>query len=183
MIALGDDSASGESADLCARAANAGGRIRCTRNVSRKRETCMTIDRQSVEEKLAELKKLWKKSRSHRRGRFGFYRYLRAVYSWYADLRTTKGSANKARDEIIKLHKLSKKLRQIHPINVMIAATSNDDKRTQSRWARALRYAWRCRRLRQQHRMTLKEFFQKNGGPAGCAAKYSWCVEPNLNLE
>jgi hypothetical protein len=140
----------------------------------------MTLDRKSVEEKLTELQKIWTKSRTHGRGRFGFYRYLRAVYDWYAELRT-KGSAKKARDEIIKLHKLSKKLRQNHPINVIIAATSNEDKRTLSRWARALRYAWRYRRLRQQHRMTLKKFFQKNGGPAGCATKLKSRIRPNLN--
>jgi hypothetical protein len=64
---------------------------------------------------------------------------------------------------------------------VIIAATSNEDKRTLSRWARALRYAWRYRRLRQQHRMTLREFFQKNGGPAGCADKLKSRIKPNLN--
>ncbi len=136
----------------------------------------MTLDRKSVEEKLAELQKLWKKSRTHRRGRFGFYRYLRAVYNWYAELRTTKGSAKKARDEIIKVHQLSKKRRQNHPTNVIIAATSKEDKRTQSRWAQALRYAWKYRE--QCGKLSVLDFFKKNGGPAGCAKKLSRAIKP-----
>jgi predicted ATP-binding protein involved in virulence len=136
----------------------------------------MTLDRQSVEEKLTGLQKIWKKSRTHRRGRFGFYRYLRAVYNWYAELRTTEGSAKKARDQIIKLHKLSKKLRQNHAINVIIAATSKEDKRTQSRWAQALRYVWKYRE--QLERLSLADFLTKNGGPAGCAANLSQRIKP-----
>jgi hypothetical protein len=175
VVALGDDSASGKSA------AKAGTRLQRGQKCQHKEKAIqMTFDPKSVEEKLTELQKIWKKSRTHGRGRFAFYRYLRAVYDWYAELRTI-GCANKTRDEIIKLHKLSKKLRQTHAINVIIAATSKEDQRTVSRWAQALRYAWRCRHLRQQHRITLKEFFQKKGGPAGCATKLKSRIKPNLD--
>jgi hypothetical protein len=135
-----------------------------------------TLDHKSIEEKLAELEKIWVKSRTYGRGRFGFYRYLRAVYDWYAELRSTKGLAKKVRDEIIKVQKLSKKLRQNHPINVIIAATSKEDKRTQSRWAQALRYVWKYRE--QRGRLSLADFLKKNGGPAGCASKLSKAIKP-----
>jgi hypothetical protein len=135
-----------------------------------------TLDRKSLEEKLAELQEIWKKSRTYGRGRFGFYRYLRAVYNWYAELRSTKGLAKKVRDEIIKVQKLSKKLRQNHAINVIIAATSKEDKRTQSRWAQALRYIWKYRE--ELGSLTLADFLKKNGGPAGCATKLSRRIKP-----
>jgi hypothetical protein len=139
-----------------------------------------TPDRRSLEEKLAKLKRTWERSRLHGSGRLGFYRYLEKIYAWYAKLRTTKGMANKVRDKIAKVKKLSKRTQSLHALYVMIAVTSGETKKTQSRWSRALRYAWKYRHLRDQHQLSLTEFFQANGGPAGCATKLKSRIKPNL---
>jgi hypothetical protein len=139
-----------------------------------------TPDRTSLEEKLAKLKRTWKRSRLYGSGRFGFYRYLEKIYAWYVKLRTTKGMANKVRDKIAKVKKLPKITQSRHALYVMIAVTSRENKKTQSRWTQALRYAWKYRRLRDQHQLSLKEFFEANGGPAGCATKLKSGIKPKL---
>jgi hypothetical protein len=136
-----------------------------------------TPDRIFLEEKLAKLKRTWERSRLHGRGRFGFYRYLEKVYAWYAKLRTKKGLANKVRDKIANMNKLSKRTQSCHAMYVMIVVTSGETKRTQSRWTQALRYAWK---YRERHQLGLKEFFQANGGPAGCATRLKSGIKPNI---
>jgi hypothetical protein len=59
--------------------------------------------------------------------------------------------------------------RGIHLIRIIIDATSRADKKTKSRWTRALRYAWHERR-EWKH---LATFFEEFGGPAGCAARFA----------
>jgi hypothetical protein len=118
--------------------------------------------------------------RSHERasGKYGFYKYLTKVYDQFAEWRETSGMATKMRDQIARLAGLPKATRNTHSFHVIIAATSDEDHRTQSRWAQALRYAWKYRK--QRGKLSLADFFKKNGGPAGCATKYSQGVRPNL---
>jgi hypothetical protein len=92
----------------------------------------------------------------HGSGRFGFYRYLEKLYAWHVKLRTTKGLATKVRDKIAKVKKLSKRTQSRHAMYVMIAVTSGENKKTQSRWTQALRYAWK---YRDRHQLSLMEFF------------------------
>jgi hypothetical protein len=54
-------------------------------------------------------------------------------------------------------------------LNEIEYAISTADNKTKSPWIRALRYAWRERR----EWRCLKAFLQKNGGPAGCAARFA----------
>lgn len=125
-----------------------------------------------------ELERTWERSREHGQGRDGFHQYLEAVYNSYAELRETKGEAKKARRRTIKWKSLKRINDDTHLISVIIAATSAEDKRTQSRWAQALRYAWKYRERRGH--LSLTEFFGKNGGVAGCARKFSNKEKPKF---
>lgn len=54
-------------------------------------------------------------------------------------------------------------------MRAIIDATSNADRKTKSRWTRALRYAWSERRRCK----TFKKCLRCNGGIAGCAQKWA----------
>jgi hypothetical protein len=127
---------------------------------------------------LKTLKKMWERSREYGRGRNGFHEYLKTVDNLYTELRKTRGRAKKVRTKIIKWEKLKRIGKNSHTIYVIIMASSGEDKRTQSRWAQALRYARRWRKKRDH--LTLTEFFKKNGGVAGCAQKFSTKENPKL---
>ena len=130
---------------------------------------------------LKELEQTWKRSREYGRGRHGFHEYLEAIYDSYAELRKTKGEAKNARRKIIKIKKLQKVRQDVHAIYVIIIASSEEDRRIQSRWAQALRYAWKWRKVRGDLR--LGKFFKDNGGVAGCARKFSTEEKPELNRQ
>ena len=132
--------------------------------------------------KIEDLKEIWKESREwkpDKSNRIGFYRYLQAVYKFYARLRKTKGATKKARNKIIKRYKLSTN-KQSHPLNAIISGSCGENKRTQSRWAQALRYAWKWNDEWKNENITLKKFFELNGGAAGCAAKFAKKAKPSL---
>jgi hypothetical protein len=78
------------------------------------------------------------------RSRFAFYDYLAAVFELYVQLRRTK-QVKKVATAIAKLFGFRNRKRA-HAIRVIIDATSTADLKTRSRWARALRYAWRERK-------------------------------------
>src|SRR6266566_985242 len=59
--------------------------------------------------------------------------------------------------------------KRTHPIRVIIDATSTADLKTQSRWTRALRYAWHERKTWTD----FTSFLRENGGPAGCADQFA----------
>jgi hypothetical protein len=113
------------------------------------------------------------------RSRFAFYDYLAAVFELYVQLRQTK-RAKRAATLIAKLFGLRQQNRA-HPIRTIIEATSTAGIKTRSRWTRALKYAWRERKIWKD----LGSFLRENGGPAGCAdlfaainsrGKYSGCI-------
>ena len=101
------------------------------------------------------------------RSRFAFYDYLAAVFELYVQLRRTK-QAKPSAQRIAKLFGLRSQKRT-HPIRVIIDATSTGDIKTRSRWSRALRYAWRERKMWRD----LRDFLRENGGPAGCADRFA----------
>ena len=117
------------------------------------------------------LSNTWKQSREYGRGRDGFHEYLEAVYNVFEKLRKTKGRAKKAGNNVIKWKKLQRISKNSHAIYLIILGSSAEEKRMQSRWAQALRYAWKWRKKRGH--LTLTEFFKKNEGVAGCARKFS----------
>jgi hypothetical protein len=139
----------------------------------------MTTLKREVKIVIKQLQREHQRSRERARGKYGFYKYLEKVYDQFAEWRKTPGMATKMRDQIAKSARLPKATRNTHSFHVVISATSNEDHRTQSRWAQALRYAWKYRK--QRSNLSLADFFKKNGGPAGCATKYSQGVKPNLD--
>jgi hypothetical protein len=101
------------------------------------------------------------------RSRFAFYGYLAAVFELYVQLRRRKQAKPLAR-RIANLFGLRKPNRT-HPIRTIIDATSTTDIKTRSRWSRALRYAWRERKIWTE----FQAFLRENGGPAGCARQFA----------
>jgi hypothetical protein len=101
------------------------------------------------------------------RSRFAFYNYLAAVFGLYVQLRRRNQAKPSAR-RIATLIGLRTQKRN-HPIRVIIDATSTADLKTQSRWIRALKYAWRERKAWRN----VKTFLRENGGPAGCAEQFA----------
>jgi hypothetical protein len=101
------------------------------------------------------------------RSRFAFYDYLAAVFELYVQLRRTK-QAKKTTRLIAKLFGFRKQ-DGTHPIRIIIDLTSTGDIKTRSRWSRALRYAWRERKMWRD----LRDFLRENGGPAGCADQFA----------
>jgi hypothetical protein len=136
----------------------------------------VTHPNNNVKPKIRELRQSWKQSRKI--GRYGFYRYLKDVSDFYAELRKTKGRAKKVRNKILKWQKYSMLDRNSHPLLVIISASAQDDTRTINRWSQALRFASKWRRERKH--LNLAAFFRKNGGVAGCASKYSKKTKPAL---
>jgi hypothetical protein len=125
-------------------------------------EILLNSDRQ-LRKTIDDLRELeWKCFAS--RSRFAFYDYLAAVFQLYVQLRRTKQVKKSAR-LIAKLFGLRhQKCR--HPIRVISDATSTTDLKTRSRWTRALKYAWRERKI-------WNLFLRENGGPAGCAKQFA----------
>jgi hypothetical protein len=107
------------------------------------------------------------------RSRFAFYDYLAAVFELYVQLRRRNQAKPSAR-RIAKLFGLRKSNRT-HPIRAIIDATSTADIKTESRWTRALKYAWRERKTWTH----LKSFLRQNGGPAGCARQFAASTKKN----
>ena len=127
---------------------------------------------------LKKLSSTWQHSREYGRGRDGFHEYLDAVYNMFAKLRKKKGRAKKAGNKVIRWKKLRRISKNSHAIYLIILGSSAEEKRMQSRWAQALRYAWNWRKKRGH--LTLTEFFKKNGGVAGCARKFSNKEKPKV---
>ena len=100
------------------------------------------------------------------RSRFAFYSYLAAVFELYIQLRRR----NRAKPSALRIAKLFGLCNpSTYPIRVIIDATSTADNKMKSRWTRALRYAWRERKIWTD----LGSFLRKNGGPAGCADQFA----------
>ncbi len=129
-----------------------------------------------VKAKIEKLTQTWQRSRRRKRGRYGFYLYLEAVYDFFAKLRETQGEATKVRNIVFKLRKSINS--NTHAFYVFISASSSEDKRMQNRWSQALRYAWKWREKRKH--LKLAEFFELNGGIAGCASKFANKVSPRV---
>jgi hypothetical protein len=101
------------------------------------------------------------------RSRFAFYEYLAVVFKLYVQLKR-RNQAKTSAQRIAKLFGLRTQNRT-HPIRIIIDVTSTGDIKTRSRWSRALRYAWRKRKMWRD----LRDFLRENGGPAGCADQFA----------
>lgn len=97
--------------------------------------------------------------------RFSFYGYLELVYRLYVDLL-------KKEQERWAIKKLTECMRdqplyENDLVRMLIDASCDADRKTKSRWARALRYICSLN-VHWQH---CSRFLKANGGPAGCAKK------------
>jgi len=125
----------------------------------------MVSDRE-LRNDIAMLKELGQRCFKQRQ-RLAFYRYLAGAYKLYERLRRN-GEANKGAQRIRSLCKLPSN-RSTHPIRTILDATCSADGKTKSRWTRALQYAWHER----QRSKNFEKFLRQNGGPSGCADKFT----------
>jgi hypothetical protein len=95
--------------------------------------------------------------------------YLSFVHGAYSGLRR-RSWARQAANVLTSLFKLPAR-NDRHPIRAIIDASTlpKADAKAKSRATRALRYAWRQRGEWDD----IIDFFQRNGGVAGCAAKFA----------
>lgn len=100
-------------------------------------------------------------------GRFAFYKFLQEVFRLYADLRDHKAGRRAVEQIVLEFDK--KPNYQNHLFRAILDATCSVDRKTKSRWVRALRFAWR-QRCDWKH---LDRFLRQNGGPAGCAKQFT----------
>jgi hypothetical protein len=112
---------------------------------------------------LTNLDRRWRNSGQKR----ALYRYLTAVFNLYAAGKRA-GAARTVANRIARLARLSVQ-HDRHVIRTIIDASSSADRRSKSRWYRALRYAWRER----GQWLSLNECLRANGGIAGCASRWA----------
>lgn len=105
----------------------------------------------------------WRASRSRRT----LIRFLKSTFSLYRSLHEADLSLVGA-GRLAKLAGIRPSPRQ-HSLRIIIDAASKADRRTKSRWMRALRYAW----LKRKKYRSLQACFKDNGGIAGCADKWA----------
>jgi hypothetical protein len=114
----------------------------------------------------------WKLQRLHRRWRRSLradnlYAYLLAVYRLFGQWRKADVAEQAAR-RLLKLAGIAASRRR-HSMRAIIDATSGADRKTKSRWVRALRYACSERRCYRG----LRQCLEANGGIAGCARNWA----------
>lgn len=105
----------------------------------------------------------WRKAGRKR----ALYRYLETVFGLYTAWKEDD-VARYAANRIAKLSGLRTQPKR-HPIRAIIDATSGTDRRSKSRWTRALRFAWRERKQWN----SLSGCLRANGGIAGAATKWA----------
>lgn len=119
-----------------------------------------------LRQRISDLRKLEEECFASRK-RFAFYRYLAAIFEFYAELKRTNATEHSAR-RIAELLCVGTR-NDAHPIRLIIDASSEANDKTKSRWTRSLRFAWRQRRRWSD----LEAFLRQNGGPAGCASQFA----------
>jgi hypothetical protein len=118
----------------------------------------------SIKGKIEKLRKKEKWSFRERHKRTDFYAYLDAVYrvqDWH-DKRESKRWARK----VATMYEIKGRENK-SPIHIIIDASSEQDRQVKSRWAIAVEYAVAMK----VRKSNFVKFLEKNGGPAGCAAK------------
>jgi hypothetical protein len=117
----------------------------------------------STLKKMRKWERNWRCSGSRR----SLLRILQLIFELYRTLR----ALDLVRAGVVRIAKLSgiRCRPRAHPLRTIIDAVTKADRRTKSRWTRALRFAWKERRSYD----SLEECFHENGGIAGCADKWT----------
>ena len=111
---------------------------------------------------LTKLDRRWRKTGRKR----ALYKYLEMVFNLYVTWKRA-GDIQTVAKRIARLAGSSVQ-HDLHPIRTIIDATSSTDRRSKSRWCRALKFAWRKR----SEWKDLERCLRANGGIAGCAQKF-----------
>jgi hypothetical protein len=124
---------------------------------------------QALRQDLLRLREAWEESQT-RRERDAIYTYLTTVFDlvawWFAEDRALE-RAQKA----LRLHNV-RPAEHDEPFAAVIRCTADPakvDKRTRSKWSRALRYALACK----SHSEPLDQFIKRKGGINRCAERFS----------
>jgi hypothetical protein len=130
-------------------------------------DTPYTVE--ALKQDLLRVRNAWDESQA-RRERDAIYTYFTAVFELVAWWTAEKRALERAQKAL--------RLRHITPFNqeepfaAVIRCTADPakvDKRTRSKWSRALRYALACK----SHSEPLERFMKRKGGINSCAAKFA----------
>jgi hypothetical protein len=127
----------------------------------------------ALRQDLLRVRNAWEESQASR-DRDAIYGYLTAVFNlvawWTAEHRALE-RAHKA----LRLHRMCP-FDDEEPFAAIIRCTADPakvDKRTRSKWSRALRYALRYK----SHSEPLDQFIKRKGGINSCASRFTRCLE------
>jgi hypothetical protein len=124
---------------------------------------------QALKQDLLRVQNAWDDSQA-RRERDAIYIYLSAVFELVAWWMTDNRALERAENALRLRHLTS--FDQEEPFAAIIRCTADPakvDKRTRSKWSRALRYALACK----SHLEPLDRFMKRKGGINSCAAKFA----------
>jgi hypothetical protein len=129
---------------------------------------------QALRQDLLRVRNAWEESQASRK-REAIYGYLVAVFdlvSWW----TAENRALERAHKALRLHRMWP-FDDEEPFAAVIRCTADPtkcDKRTRSKWSRALRYSLAYK----SYSVPLKEFIKRNGGINQCAARLRWRHQP-----
>jgi hypothetical protein len=128
---------------------------------------------QALKQDLLRLRNAWAECRASR-ARNAIYGYLTAVFdlvSWW----TAEDRALERAHKALRLQRICP-FDGEEPFAAIIRCTTDPakvDKRTRSKWSRALRYALRCN----FNSEPLDQFVKRKGGINSCASRFTRCLE------
>jgi hypothetical protein len=128
---------------------------------------------QALRQDLLRVRTAWEDCQASRK-RDAIYRYLTAVFNlvaWWAAESRALERAHKA----LRLQSICP-FDSEEPFAAIIRCTTDPtkvDKRTRSKWSRALRYALRYK----SHSEPLDQFIKRKGGINSCASRFTRCLE------
>jgi hypothetical protein len=128
--------------------------------------------KRALEHDLDRLKHAWREFQSDR-ARDAVYPYLREVYELAAIWKVGRDIFGRAL-KILRRH-VRAATNELEVYAALIRAGAQGetlDRRTVSKWSRALRFA----ATEQIIGKNLKRFIKRHGGLNGCARQYSWCL-------
>lgn len=127
---------------------------------SRSRKT-----RDAFWKRIERLKNIEKKCLTYR-GRDWLYRFLNKIYKFRCSMEEWQEGA--LGWSFVKLHTSPQHYAAYDTFRILLDIASSADEKSRSRWAQALRYAHRNRKIWRSEK-SLRQFLLENGGVSGCA--------------
>lgn len=133
------------------------------------RNAAIPYSREALRHDLARIREAWEDCRASRE-RDAIYDYLEAVYGLVAWWRADRKANGRARRALLLSHMpLMPRENAFAAVIRCTADCRKVDKRTRSKWSRAMRYAAKHKPLAR----SLRWFIKKNGGINRCAARFA----------